>query len=129
MNLSRLQTMGWKGLALILTERGLPNAASFSVEELADRLAEYPDFKNELSAVQHILADARHCGFFGAVCHPELAYIEMKWAQLKQYVSKSVDDTEETLIRLIAEAMDSISVDENRKGAHHSAVLACTTLS
>ena len=58
-------------------------------------------------------------GFFGAVCHPELAYIEMKWAVLKQRVRPKVDDRDETLVRLIKEAMRSIGIDINRAHARH----------
>ena len=115
-----LQTIGRKGLVQVLAERGVVTRGK-SGPELAEILGAHADFAAEKSAVQHILVNAGHIGFFGAVCHPELAFIEMKWAHVKQYLRPLVDDKDETLYRLLKEAfsIDACNVDAMRKGARH----------
>ena len=115
-----LQTIGLKGLVVVLTERGYA-CGNKSAPELAEILAQHDDFKNEQSGVQHILTTAGHVGFFGAVCHPELAFIEHKWAHIKAYLRGKVDDTEKTLrVELMkAFSQDSVNVAAMRADARH----------
>ena len=117
---STLQTIGRKGLVQVLSERGVVTRGK-SGPELAEILGAHADFAAEKSAVQHILVKAGHIGFFGAVCHPELAFIEMKWAHVKQYLRKLVDDKEETLRRVLQDAfsIEACNVDAMRKDARH----------
>ena len=117
---STLQTIGRKGLVQVLSERGVVTLGK-SGPELAEILGAHADFATEKSAVQHILVIAGHSGFFGAVCHPELSFIGMKWAHTKQYLRKRVDDTDETLYRVLKDAfsIDACNVDAMRKDARH----------
>ena len=87
--------------------------------EMAEILASHADFQAEMSAVEHILKENGACGFFGAVCHPELAFIEQKWAQLKQHLRCVIDDTEATLVREMIEGLSKILVESNRASARH----------
>lgn len=93
-----LQTVGYKGVAWLLTERGVAVAGK-NLDELVPVLVAMGDFKAEMSAVQHILKEAGHLAFFNAVCHPELAYIEMVWTEMKRLLRPNVDDTDATLLR------------------------------
>ncbi len=112
------QSIGYKGIERTLQERGFVTRGK-NLDDLVPTLAACNDFASELSAVQTILRDAGHVGFFGAVCHPELAYIEMKWSVLKSRVRPEVNDTDQKLVVLIKEAMKSIGVDINREHARH----------
>lgn len=113
------QSVGYKGVEWLLKERGIPTAGK-NLDELVPILAEMEDFKAELSAVCHILQSAGHVGFFNAVCHPELAYIEMIWAELKRLIRPKVDDTDETLVREMKAALGQIGVDFMRRCARNS---------
>ena len=42
-----------------------------------------------------------HIGFFGAICHPELAFIEQCWAHLKDWIRPMINDTDAGLVVLI----------------------------
>ena len=59
-------------------------------------------------------------GFFNAVCHPELAYIEMIWAQLKQLIRPNVDDTDATLVAQMKGALMAIPVSSMQKCARNA---------
>ena len=41
------QAIGWKGLAMLASERGTPNAAAFNVEKLVEIVEAYEDFRDE----------------------------------------------------------------------------------
>jgi len=110
-----LQVVGWKGIDVMLRERFMSTQGH--ADEKRARLGECRDFKSELSKVQRILADAGHVGFFGAICHCELAHIERKWARIKSYIKPQIDDTRATLLRLMEESFSRQTVLEVQKDA------------
>ena len=67
--------------------------------------------------MQRILSEAGHVGFFGAICHAELAHIERKWAHIKSYIKPLIDDTRTTLLRLMDESFARQTVLEVQKDA------------
>jgi len=110
-----LQVIGWKGVDLVLEERHMPTSGLLEAKQA--RLANCPDFKAELSKVQRTLQEAGHVGFFGAICHAELAHIERKWARIKSYIKPQIDDTRATLLRLMDESFSRQTVLEVQKDA------------
>ena len=54
----------------------------------------------------HVLVG--HHGIFGAVCHPELAFIEQIWAAIKAYIRPKINDTDSGLVKLIVIAFTEV---------------------
>ena len=117
--LSDVQTIGLKGLELVCSERGIVNASKKTVPELVELLEQFADFRDEKSAIEHLLITVGHLAMLGAVSHPELAFVEMIWAFLKEYLRKRVDDKEATLLRLMKEGMSQIPIEKFRAAARH----------
>ena len=68
-NSDDFQAIGWKGLAMLASERGTPNAAAFNVEQLVEIVEAYEDFRDEVSAVEAVLNSHGHRAIIGAECH------------------------------------------------------------
>ena len=93
--------VGCKGLEWLAKERGVTNATSLKLPQLIDIVLEaaFPDFANEVSAVEKALRDRGHYSVIGAECHSELAFIEHNWAEMKIYLRDKVDDSDATLLK------------------------------
>ena len=119
-----LQVEGWKGLEWLAKERGVTNAASLKLPQLIDIVAAFPDFANEVSAVEKALRDRGHYSIIGAECHSELAFIEHNWAELKIHLRDKVDGNDATLLKqmrlaVVAPVNRFTRVEQNRKNARH----------
>lgn len=84
------QSVGRKGLYILMAERGVKNPKKIKMEELVKTLQSHSDFKPKMSAensmVYELMQDHGHFAFFGVKYHAELAAIERKWMHMKRSV-------------------------------------------
>ena len=97
---------------------------ALKLPEVTDIVAAFPDFANEVSAVEKALRDRGHYSIIGAECHSELAFIEHNWAEMKIYLRDKVDGKDATPLKemrlaVVAPVNRFTRVDQNRKNARH----------
>ena len=63
-------------------------------------------FASQSLTYAHVLVG--HLWIFGAVCHPELAFIEQIWAATKAHIRPDINDTDSGLVKLIVIAFTEV---------------------
>ena len=116
------QSIGVKGLAVVLRERGLLQSGWHHPEMLAE-LQKCSDFtKKDLigrAAVTTQMVNYGYTALFGVKYHAELAHIERKWMMLKRAIRTNLDGSLPVLKRLIKDAWPNYTVHDARKSARH----------
>ena len=116
------QSIGVKGLKVVLEERGLLQKGWFH-PELLEALQKCSDFaKKDLIERAHVTAQMEEYGYialFGVKYHAELAHIERKWMMLKRAIRQKLDGKLPTLKRLLKDAWPEYTVHDARKAARH----------
>ena len=116
------QSVGVKGLAVVLEERGLLETGWHHPEMLL-ALQKCSDFqKRDLIGRAHVTAQMEGYGYialFGVKYHAELAHNERKWMMVKRAIRGKLDGKLPTLRRLLKDAWGGYTVDDARKAARH----------
>lgn len=116
------QSIGVKGLVVVLEERGLLQPGWHHPELLA-ALQKCSDFqKQDLIGRAHVTAQMEEYGYialFGVKYHAELAHIERKWMMVKRAIRPKLDGSLPTLKRLLKDAWGGYTVNDARKAARH----------
>jgi hypothetical protein len=116
------QSIGKKGLKVVLDERGLL-MSGWHHPEMLKALQKCADFKPQdligRAAVTQQMRDHGYIALFGVKYHAELAHIERKWMMLKRMVRSRLDGGLPRLKRLLADAWPNYGVADARKAARH----------
>jgi hypothetical protein len=85
---SSLQTIGVKGLKMVLRERGLPPGKNQADNVSALQRCEdfSPKYKCDKAYLNEMMKARGHVCLFGVKFHAELAHIERFWMRLKQKI-------------------------------------------
>lgn len=118
---AEFQSIGVKGLRLVLTERGLPLGRNQG-EDVAtlQRCADFaPRLAHEKAYAHELMAKEGHICLFGVKYHAELAPIERFWMWLKQKIRNYLDGTLPKLKHLIDQYYGQYTVFDARRAARH----------
>ncbi len=121
-----------KGARQILTERGLyrsklkfncdstPSKCDPDAHDCCGRriLELQPDFREQKSLVQEVIAARGHLCIFLPKFHCELNFIEFFWGAVKRYLRENCDYTFQTLKDNMPKALKSVDISTIRKWEH-----------
>ena len=125
------QSIGVKGLKVVLEERGLLQQG-WHQPEMVQALQKCSDFqKKDIDIIERAAVTAQmqsswqsygYIALFGVKYHAELAHVERKWMLLKRAIRSKLDGTLPTLKRLLRDAWPRYTVGDARKAARHCRV-------
>ena len=111
---------GLKGLKTILVERGLWPENGLNRDNARQLLASQPDFLQQKEWLEEIVTNAGFVIDFYPKYHCEFNYIEMFWGAAKAYARTNCTYDFKNLVRIVPEALSSVSLAKIRKFARKS---------
>ena len=115
------QTIGFKGLKLVLAERNIPpgknQAENIAALQTCDDFS--PRKAYDKAHITNMMRDRGHVCLFGVKFHAELAHIERFWMWLKQKIRGRLNGKLANLKREIWKEYGNYTVLDSRKAARH----------
>ncbi len=99
-----------KGAAMILEERGI-NTSTLILDQMREILANHPDFKGEINALDKMVRENGHTPLFLPKFHCELNGIERVWGHSKRITRSLCDYTLVSLRENVPHSLDLISAE------------------
>ena len=112
---------GTKPLRQVLQERGEAGLEACSAAELRERLAQWPDFKTQPTALEEIVAAAGGRAIMLPKFHCELNSIEMAWHYSKRLVREAQPKNVEEACTCLRRVLHGITVHQARRWRRHTA--------
>ena len=99
-----------KGMRIVLQECGVDTSA-MKAADMRLVLGSHADFKNEKTALEHVVQEKQQSAIYLPKFHCELNPIERVWGEAKHYTRSHCDYTFAGLERNIVPALESVRLD------------------